>query len=224
MKQGITVNLLILGLFIGFSCKAYAYDNGDFQVWNTDIEEWKINDSSKLALEEEFRWGDNANQLYYHHYDIAFIYALNKKLDVGLSYRHIYERKKGKFRIENEPNINVTYKWEFVGFKFSDRNRFEYRHFSYQTDSFRYRNMLTIRFPWKFTRLEIQIYLADDIFISSIGTAFNNNRFYSGLSFNLTKNLKGEVYYLLQHTRTVSKKSTDWPHVNVFGTKLKILF
>jgi hypothetical protein len=84
--------------------------------------------------------------------------------------------------------------------------------------------MFTIRPPWKFTKMNIQPYLADEIFISSMGAAFNNNRFYSGLGFTLTKNIRGEIYYLLQHTRTVNKNSTNWPFVNVLGAKIKIAF
>ncbi|MBU3982652.1 MAG: DUF2490 domain-containing protein, partial [Proteobacteria bacterium] len=92
------------------------------------FEEIKINKSSKIALEEEFRWGDNANDFYYHHYDVAFIYGINKYLDVGLGYRQIYEKKKGEFKEENQPNINAAVKWELLGYKLEDRSRLEYRH------------------------------------------------------------------------------------------------
>jgi len=217
--------VIILGLFLAVaSFNAYAYDNGDFQVWNTDGEEKKISEDAKITAEEEFRWGDNANQLYYYHFDVGFLYAFNKNFDLSLNYRHIYERKKGKFRLENEPSINAILKWDLWGFSFNDRNRFEYRHFDYASDSWRYRNMFTVRSPWKFTKMNIQPYLADGIFISSMGAAFNNNRFYSGLGFTLTKNIRVELYYLLQHTRTVNRNSTNWPFVNVLGTKLKIAF
>jgi hypothetical protein len=217
--------VIILGLFLAAATfNAYAYDNGDFQVWNTDGQEKKISDNAKITAEEEFRWGDNANQLYYYHFDVGFLYAFNPNFDLSLNYRHIYERKKGKFRLENEPSINAILKWDLWGFSLSDRSRFEYRHFDYTSDSWRYRNMFTIRPPWKFTKMNIQPYLADEIFISSMGAAFNNNRFYSGLGFTLTKNIRGEIYYLLQHTRTVNKNSTNWPFVNVLGAKIKIAF
>jgi hypothetical protein len=216
---------VILGLYLALAgASAQAYDNGDFQIWNTDSQEKQVGENAKITGEEEFRWGDNANQLYYHHYDAGFLYAFNKNFDLSLNYRHIYERKKGKFRIENEPCINAILRRDLWGFSFSDRNRFEYRHFDYASDSFRYRNMFTVKPPWKFTKMNIQPYLSDEIFISSSGAAFNNNRFYSGLGFILAKNIKGEVYYLLQHTRMVNKNSTNWPHINALGTKLKITF
>ena len=213
--------LAIIGLTLLLTAKVYAYDDGDFQVWNTDVEELKVNDKTKIALEEEFRWGDNANEFYYHHYDIGVFYNLEKWLNIAGGYRHVYELKKGKFKIENEPYLTATFLGELKGFKFDDRNRLEYRHFDYQTDSWRYRNKLTVKFPWKITKMEIQPYLSDEIFIG-FGTInqFNENRFSSGLSFNLTKNIKAEVYYMLRCT-----KGTDmWIDINVLGTKLKLAF
>ena len=222
MRKRILITILILSIFsIILIIKLYAYDDGDFQVWNTDVEEFKISDDSKLALEEEFRWGDNANDFFYHHYDIGYFYNLRKYLNVGGGYRHIYELKKGKFKQENEPYVAATLLWDLLGFKFEDRNRMEYRHFDYQSDSWRYRNKFTMKLPWKFTKIELQPYLSDEILIG-FGTTnqFNQNRFSSGLGMNLTKNIKAEIYYML-----VSSKSPGrWLDANVLGTKLKIAF
>ncbi len=41
----------------------YGYDNGDFQVWNTDAQDFKLNKKLKIAFEQEFRFGDDANVL-----------------------------------------------------------------------------------------------------------------------------------------------------------------
>lgn len=198
----------------------YAYDDGDFQVWHTETQEIKINKDLKVAFEEEFRWGDNANDFYYHHYDAAFIYGINKYLDVGLGYRQIYEKKKGEFKEENQPNIIAAVKWELLRYKLEDRSRLEYRHYDYQADFWQYRNKFTMKLPWKFTKIEIQPYLADEIFLNFYGSVFTKNRFFSGLGFNLTKNLKAEIYYLLQST----KSSNKWADANVLGTKIKWLF
>jgi hypothetical protein len=211
----------ILGVVLLVTSKVYAYDDGDFQVWNTDAQEFKINKDSKFAFEEEFRWGDNASEFYYHHYDVGFFYSLEKWLNIGGGYRHIYELKKGKFKLENDPYLVATLLGDIEGFKIEDRNRLEYRHFDYQDDSWRYRNKVTMKLPWKFTKLEIQPYLSDEVFISFDGaTELSQNRFSPGLAFNLTKNLKAEIYYMLQS----SKSSDRWTDANVLGTKLKLAF
>jgi hypothetical protein len=211
-----------LGLVLILTTYAYAYDDHDFQVWNTDVEEFKINKDSKIAVEEEFRWGNNADEFFYHHYDVGFFYNLEKWLNVGGGYRHVYELKKGEFKLENEPYVTAALLWGLKGFQFEDRNRMEYRHFDYQDDSWRYRNKFTLRFPWKFTTLQVQPYVADEIFIgfgNSI-SELNQNRFCCGLGMNLTKNLKAEIYYML----VSAKSSGAWSDADVLGTKLKLSF
>jgi hypothetical protein len=213
---------LTIGLVLLLTPKVYAYEDGDFQIWNTDVEELKINKELKLAIEEEFRWGSNAHEFYYQHYDVGFFYDLRSWLNIGGGYRQIYELVKGKFKPENEPYLTATLVWDLEGFKFEDRNRMEYRNFDYKDDSWRYRNKATLKLPWKFTKIDIQPYLSDEIFISfgSVPSELNQNRFSSGFSMNLAKNLKAEIYYMLQS----AKSSGKWVDVNVLGTKLKIAF
>ena len=215
------ISFLMIGLVLMATDSVSAYDNGDFQVWNTDVEEFKINQDSKIALEEEFRWGDNAHEFYYHHYDIGFFYNLKKYLNIGGGYRHIYELKKGDFKLETEPYVVAILLWDLEGIKFEDRNRIEYRQFDYQTDSWRYRNKATVKLPWKFTKMEIQPYLSDEIFVG-FGeiSELNQNRFSTGLGTDLTENIKVEIYYM----RVSIKNSGEWVNTNVLGTKIKFTF
>lgn len=57
--------LFITGLFFCLANTVFAYDDGDFQVWNTETEEFKINQEAKIAFEQEFRWGGSAKEFYY---------------------------------------------------------------------------------------------------------------------------------------------------------------
>jgi hypothetical protein len=214
--------LFIVGLVLMSVARAYAYDDHDFQVWNTDTEELKINASSRLALEEEFRWGDNAEEFYYHHYDLGFFYDAGKHVNIGMGYRQIFEKKSGVFKAENAPYGTATLSWEAAGFKVDDRSRLEYRHFDYQTDSWRYRNKITVKAPWKFTKWEIQPYAADEIFLGLNGINLNQNRVSAGLGFKIIKRLKGEIYYLLQSSK--SPKTCLWKDTHVLGAKLKFSF
>jgi hypothetical protein len=221
-EEGISkLKILVLSLGLITANSVYAYDDGDFQVWHTDAQEIKMNQEWKLAFEEEFRWGDNAADFYYHHYDAVFIYGINKYLDVGAGYRRIFSKAKGKFRAEDEPYISATLSGGLAGFKFDDRSRLEYQYFDYQDDSWRYRNKLVVKLPWKFTQLEIQPFISDEIFLRfDDSTNLNQNRLASGLGLTLARNIKAEVYYMLVSTKSAGK----WTDVNVLGTKLKILF
>ncbi|MCX5699632.1 MAG: DUF2490 domain-containing protein [Candidatus Omnitrophica bacterium] len=215
------LSIIIVALSQLLIIKLYAYDDGDFQVWNTEVEELKINQDAKIALEQEFRWGGSAKEFYYQHYDAGFFYNLQKYLNVGGGYRHVLSKSKGKFLIENEPYITATLLWDAAGFKFDDRSHLEYNHFDYKDDTWRYRNKFTVKLPWKFTKFEIQPYLSDEIFILfDDSQRLSTNRFSAGLGMTITKNLKGEIYYMLQDT----KNSGKWVDINVLGTKLKLSF
>lgn len=215
------LSIAVAALILLSAAELYAYEDDDFQFWNTEIEEFRVNKETRVVLEEEFRWGGSAKEFYYQHYDLGFFYRLQKYLDVGAGYRHVLYKSKGKFQVENEPYIAAILSWDIKGFQFNDRSRLEYNHFDYKDDTWRYRNKITVKLPWKFTRFEIQPYVSDEIFILfDDGQRLNQNRFYAGLGMSITRNLKAEIYYMLQDT----KNSGQWTGINVLGTKLKLSF
>ena len=218
------VGLVVLTLCLAAAAfKAYAYDNGDFQIWNTDYEDINIAKDVKFSMEQEFRFGENAHELYYQHYDWGFVYGFDKMLDLGFFYRLVLEKFQHKWREEDQPNVNATVKLDLWKFKFDDRNRLEYRHFRYKDDSMRYRNKFTLKLPFDFAKMKIRIspYSSDEIFISSDSTGFDENRFSSGSEFDLTKYVKADIYYMFKSNRV---RGSKWNSANVLGTKVKIAF
>ncbi len=198
----------------------FAMDDGDFQIWNAESVEGKLNDRLKLKLEEELRFGDNAGELYYTHTDGGITVSVTDSLDLGMKYRQIYEKKNGKWKEENRPHFNAAVKWACQGFKFKDRSRIECRVREDKDDTFRYRNKLSLDFPVKWTRFDIQPYIADEIFIDFDGEKFNRNRLYAGFKAKLFKHLKTDIFYLWQS----SEKSDKWIDYNVIGVKVKAVF
>jgi hypothetical protein len=212
----------LLGLCLILSAKAYAYDNHDFQVWNTEAQELKLDKKSKLTVEEEFRWGDNASELYYQHYDLGYTYLFNKYFNFGGGLRYVKALSGDKFRDETEPYLVTFIYWNPAGFSLSNRTRIEYRYFDYQAVSWRFRDKLDIKFPWKFTKFKIQPMIADEIFFKFNGIDLNENRLYAGFTFNLTKSLRAEICYLLRSTKNAG--TCKWIDTNVLSTKLKLAF
>lgn len=210
-------------LVLATAAHAFAYAEGDFQIWQTTAQDIALMKGAKLAFEQEFRYWNDSSELYYQHYDFGLVLGLSRHFDLGLFYRQIYERRKtgSKFLPEECPSINATLKTDLWGYVLEDRNRFEYRIFDYQGDNCRYRNKVTLRAPWKLTPLKIQPFLADEIFIRiDDSVVFNQNRFSAGASIDLMRNVRGEIYYTLKSDRGRVK----WTDANILGLKLKASF
>lgn len=213
--------ILTAGFVLLAIVDTYGYSDGNFQIWHTEGQDVSLRDGTKLAFEEEFRYGDDASELYYQHYDVGLSYNVNKNLTTKISYRQIYSGEKGKFKPEFQPNINITPKYEFYGFKIEDNNRFELKLFDdNRTDSVEYRNRLLVKSPWKFPPLKIEPYVSDEVFVNLNSVAWRRNWFSAGITFDLVKNLKGDIYYRLED----AKKSGRWTSANILGLKLNLVF
>ena len=213
--------LFITALVTLVAFNAYAYDNGDFQIWNTDSQNVDVIKKVKLAMEQEFRFGENASELYYQHYEWGAIFGFDKMLDIAFCYRLVLEKYKHKWREEDQPNVNATLKFDLWKFKFDDRNRIEYRHFRFKEDSARYRNKFGLKLPFDFMKIKVSPYASDEIFIASDSTGFNENRLSSGIEFDLTKYAKADIYYMFKSNKI---KDDKWNSANVLGTKIRIAF
>jgi len=234
MKRILFITALITS--IAFNAYAAAYKNGDLQIWNTDVEEVKLVNNFKIILEEEFRWYNNVSKFYYQHYDAGLFYDLNKHINIGAGYRQIYElfssgdpkvaRFNNKFMPDYNPYITGTLNWEIAGFKFDDRNKMEFNNLDHKADFWRYRNKLTVKAPWAFTKLEIRPFLSDEVFVvfAGVPSDINQNRLSSGLGMNLVKNVKFDLYYMLQSVKLSVKNPNKWLNANVLGFKLKVAF
>jgi hypothetical protein len=215
------VRIVVTALILLAACRAYGYQDGDFQIWNTDAQEVKIRKGVKFAMEEEFRFGDSASELYYQHYEWGLVFGFARMLDLGFFYRLIYEKDKHKWREEDMPHADATLKSGLWKFKLQDRNRIEYKHYRYKDDFIRYRNKFTLKLPLDFAKLKIAPYVSDEIFVVSTGDGFNENRFFTGAELELTKYVKADIYYLLKSKLVSGDK---WKDANVLGGKLKIAF
>ena len=213
--------IILIALMIISAGYAFATDDGDFQYWNTENISWKLDENWKIGFEEEIRFGDNADSLYYAHSDLGLTYSgLSDWLDLGLNYRQIFEKKSSEWKEENQPHINAVLKWQFQDFSLSNRARFAYKNREDADNFWQFRNKLTIKSPWKVTDFEIQPYIADEIFYDFDVNTLNRNRFYAGFSLKLFKGLKGEIFYLWQ----TSEKDHKWSDLNVLGTKFTLSF
>jgi len=222
LRKIIIFSLAIAAGVVVLDGLCFAYDDEGFQFWSKANISFDINKGWKCTFEEEFKLGDDGGQLYYHHSDVGFIYKrLADWIDLGFNYRQAFEKDgKGTWRSENRPHLNMTLKSKLFNLGISNRSRIEYRDREYKKDVWRYRNKTAVKLPIELTALGLQPYLADEIFITLDDDNVDENRFYSGVSFGLSKTIMGELYYLWQTSRT----AIEWKDINVFGFGLKLLF
>ncbi|MGB2806490.1 MAG: DUF2490 domain-containing protein [Sedimentisphaerales bacterium] len=219
-----TIYFVAVFMCAGFPCgPCFAFDDGDFQYWSAVGGSFDINQDWGCSFEEEFRFGDDAGELYYHHSDLGFVYkGFAEWIDLGFNYRQAFERtdSEGEWKQENRPHLNVTLKGQLFGLNVSDRSRFEYRDREDKNDLWRYRNKVTVKFPLELTELKLKPYLADEVFVPLNDDNIARNRVYAGVSFKVLENMTGEVFYLWQSSRSAG----DWNDINVLGTWLKFRF
>lgn len=214
------VLIFIVYLFFAPSF-AVAYDNGDFQYWNTENVTWKVKDDVKLSVEEEFWFGDNAGDFYYQHTDLGVTYSgLADWVDVGANYRSVLSKSGDNWANENRPHLNLNLKTKIADVSLSNRSRVEFRMKRSVEDKIRYRNKTTFKFPSIWKKADLKPYVADELFIETGSIEYTANRLYAGFTGQLTKSINFEIYYAMQS----SKSSSGWNEINVLGTKVGLAF
>ncbi len=212
--------VVIAGEFLSTPC--FAFDDEGFQYWSGASTSFDITKDWSGKFEEEFRFGNDGGNLYYNHSDLGFVFSgLTDWLDLGLNYRQVFEKdSKSEWRQENRPHFNITFKGKLFDFDLSTRSRFEFRDRENKDDVWRYRNKITVKFPFELTELKLKSYLADEVFVTLNDDNVDRNRLYSGFSLDLFENMKASFFYLWQSSRS----SREWKDIHVLGTSFKILF
>ncbi|MDP2928751.1 MAG: hypothetical protein Q8O01_01630 [Candidatus Omnitrophota bacterium] len=114
--------LLCLLLTAVLATQAYAaYQSGGFQIWNTNDQDIKIGKATKLTLEEEFRYGENATEFFYQHYQWGFAWAFDKRFELETGYRLVLEKYKHKWLQGDEPYVILAWKQDIWKFKLPKR-------------------------------------------------------------------------------------------------------
>jgi len=203
-----------------WAAAAFAYEDNDWQMRSTNSIEGKIANRLTLKLEEEFQYGDDIGEHFYHHTDGGLSYSFREWFSMGLNYRQIYEKKKGEWKRENRPHLNASFKWKWSDFSLVNRSRLEYRMRQDAKDVWRYRNKSTLAAPLHLPPLDVQPYLAGEIFVDLHEDILNRYRLYAGVKRQLAESLYADVYYLWQTT----KGHGQWTDYNIIGIQLKLKF
>jgi len=210
--------LAVLILAVLAASPALAQD-GDVHAWLDASVEGNLNEAWRVKVNQQYKWNEDATELFEYHTDVGFSRKLADWFIMGLNYRKQYSNKRGEWFAEDRFHVNGTVKWKWGAIPFSDRSRVEYRSREASDDIFRFRNKLTITSPSTFTSLQLRPYLAEEAFLDSDHGEINQNRVYAGVKTKLAENVKAELYYAW-----VAARGHEWIHLHVAGFKLGLAF
>ena len=220
-KEVVVLVLLVLVTIVGDNC--FGSTDGNAEYWQEIGLDFNMDKDWKITVREEFRIGKSGDDPHLHNTDVGLVYkGFADWLDVSLNFKKEFERdSSGKFRRENRPHLNLMFKGEMFGCKLGNRARLEYRDMETTEDHWRFRNKFTVNLPFKLTEFNLQPYVSDEIFINLGESTVKQNRFVTGLSFKVSKNIKASVYYMYKSSMS---SSSGWIDTNVIGTCMVFVF
>lgn len=204
--------------------QASSIKDEDFAIWNTYDLEKRINKQWKIRAGEELRFRENSG-LYYAETHVGSSYQPCKYLALGVEYLEIRgnqtKKQKQIWYWESEPRIFITPQISYRGFTLENRNMMEFRIRQDTRYSTRYRNLVALTAPWKWTRFEFQPYISNEIFFETGKNGLVEDRLSSGLKAHWWGPFYGSIYYLRDSTKNSAAK---WTSLNILGTGLKVSF
>jgi len=191
--------------------------------------DFDIGGGLKLAVATEQRLNNDLDTYYYGEYDIGLNMQVLDWLSVAPTLRMAETRKNSSSSWVHEyrPMFNATLSYTFEGWKFEDRNRFEWRNYETSgSDSIvRYRNRVKISTPWKWTDYKVNPYASAELFndLNGKNSSLVNFEVAVGFSAAIPKTRASfDVYYMaeLKETADTSHKHT----ANIAGAAVKFKF
>lgn len=175
-----------------------------------------------FSVEDEVRVKTDGG-FYYNHTDLKLAYSLTPWIDLFGGYRLVFEDQGTGFDNWNKFIPGITFKTpESKWGQFSLRSQFEAGLAPSGVDNtYELSEKVKYNTPWKWTKLEINPFIADEMFLDADrGMDFDQNRAFGGFEYKITKNLKGSVFYFYESAKNGGK----WDDAHVFGTSLRFEF
>ena len=217
MKIRITLGVMFLGI-TSFANNA--------QVWTQENVSYGIGPRTTLCVSQENRigineWEDGKKHLDEIHVAPSIDYLVYNWLSVGMNYRHVLLRDGSDARYANDrrPGIDVALKKSLYGISLLNRSRFICRIPEGENPYFRYRNLSKLSYGigdfYPFASYE---WYYDE---GSKQRQYRKNDRFSqqwisfGIDYNVCKNLKASLYYML--TENKNRVEHTWYPGHVIG-------
>lgn len=217
------LSLLLLS-FLAIASLAQTADpnpQDDNQFWNETQLIAPLTKKIDLVLIGVFRGGGNFSD-FIRPVDVrgggAVAFKLSKYLTIAPTYLYVSQHPTNtRKNYEHRLILNVTPKFTLGKFTFTDRNHFERRVRHSLPDFVMYRNRLQIDHPVRVGDFEFKVFVADEVFYSTLVDAWVRNRIATGIIKQFSPRFSGEFFYLRQNDASVRPGD-----VHAFGTLFKI--
>jgi len=212
VKKYLLVAIVLTGVVIG-GVKAKADYDPRFRFAN--FLDKKINQDWSVTLWSEFDTNTHSDHvLNAIDQEFAPVYSgLAPWIDVGPGIGYYDGKSNGKWTDLTYPFAFITLKKTAFGLAFNDRNRFDAdipEH--YVGEGLVYRNALTIATDQKWTALELQPFVSDEIFYNTRGNYLSESQAFVGFNFKVTNNIHATLAFMMDssYTRNVNASGGHW--------------
>jgi hypothetical protein len=193
----------------------------DNQFWNETQLIVPLNKKTDLILIGVFRGGGNFTD-FIRPVDErgggAIAFKLSKYLTIAPTYLYVAQQPTNtRKNFEHRLILNITPKFTAGKFTFTDRNHIERRVRHSLPNFVMYRNRLQIDHPVKIGEFEFKVYIADEVFYSTLVDAWVRNRIATGVFKQFSPRFYAEIFYLRQSDASVRPGD-----VHAVGTLFKI--
>ncbi len=219
--------IVFLSCLVIFSPSS-ASASDDLQYWSSYNFTKKIGPGSRIIYEPELRLRSDASDLYHHEHRVGVQQKLTDIYTLGVHYVTVRTQKlSGIWQAENRGELDLVGRWNWQTLRVSLRGRAELRYVENdgKDELWRFRIRPHMAYPMKCGKIDVTPFISDDVFYDADAGAWNQNRFYAGVTFPIKKEgalaVNLDVYYMLENKRSAAG---DWSANHVIGTKVFFLF
>lgn len=215
--------LMGLGAMVVLSTTPVCFSSEeDFSYWMKAKFLVPITAQWVLGFEQKVGFEDEGRRLGHHTQDFSLGRTNAKgwlKLYGAVKTAHALTDERDDWIHEFRPHINIAVLSKFQGIDLVNRSRLEYRNFEADDKVWRFRHKLRVDSPVTFTPLQIEPYVAEEIFYNFNADRLYGNRVQAGLFIPLHERVRLDLFYLW---RVRKEDDNEWSDANVIGSYFRI--
>jgi hypothetical protein len=197
---------------------AQIVDQTDNQFWSDVQFAVPMTKDIDFNMLGTFRLGRDISRPVDERIGLGFTFRFGQHVIIAPNYQYIGTQPvRNRRGWESRLSLPVTLRFNLGKFRLSDRNLFERRIRNPGITSTRYRNRLQVEHPVGPKKLNLSLYIADEVFYDWSINRWVRNRFTVGGSKVFNKHLTQDFYYLRQNDGVAVPGD-----LNVIGTTLRV--